>query len=144
MAVRETSDWGTVARLLERFNTEFQEPCPPADVLTARLAAAADVRALVVGNPPHGLVVFRLRPSIWSDGLECYLAELYVAPEYRGRGHGRALLDTLLNVVRGEGAAYLELNTDDEDHAAHRLYESVGLRRTANYYELELTPGSTE
>ncbi len=48
---------------------------------------------LLAGDGPDGLSVLRFRRAIWSEGLECYLAELYVKPSQRGRGIGRALLD---------------------------------------------------
>ena len=38
----------------------------------------------------QGIAVLRFRPALWSFALECYLAELYVAPASRGRGLGRA------------------------------------------------------
>ena len=43
---------------------------------------------LLTGDGPDGLAVLRFRPSLWSEGLECYLAELYVVPRLRGRGWG--------------------------------------------------------
>ena len=136
--VRETDDWPLVARLLEQFNREFDEPCSPPEVLAPRLAGLPDVRALVVGDPAHGLAVMRLRPSMYDDAPECYLAELWVAPDKRGRGDGRALMEAVLALARAAGATHLELNTDPDDRAAHKLYESVGLKRTAHYYEREL------
>jgi hypothetical protein len=36
---------------------------------------------LLAGAGPDGLAVLRFRPSLWTDALECSLAELYVAPE---------------------------------------------------------------
>jgi GNAT superfamily N-acetyltransferase len=93
---------------------------------------------LLVGDGPDGLALMRFRPSLWSDGLECYLGELYVVPALRGQGRGRALMDAALAFARERGADHIELNTDEGDHAAHALYESVGLKPTATYYEREL------
>lgn len=135
---RETRDWGLVARLLEEFNREFGEACPPPEVLAPRLAGLPDVRAIIVGSPPHGLAVMRFRQSLYADAPDCHLAELWVAPDRRGHGEGRDLMDAVIALARSEGASHLELNTDPEDHAAHALYESVGLRRTAHYYERDL------
>ncbi len=137
-AVRETDDWDTVARMLRDFNAEFDEPCSPPEVLAPRLAGLSDVRALVVGDPPHGLAVIRFRGSMYDDAPECYLAELWVERGHRANGHGRALMEAVLALARAEGATYLELNTDPEDTVAHRLYESIGLKRTAHYYERDL------
>jgi GNAT superfamily N-acetyltransferase len=142
MTVRQATaaDAGDIARLLHDFNVEYDEPTPPPDVLAARLRRLMgdDIAVLLVGDGPDGLALMRFRPSLWSDGLECYLGELYVVPALRGHGRGRALMEAALALARKRGAHYMELNTDEGDHAAHALYESVGLKPTATYYEREL------
>jgi GNAT superfamily N-acetyltransferase len=137
-AVRETHDWALVARLLHRFNTEFDEPISPVEVLAQRLAGLPDLRALVIGDPPHGFVALRFRDSMYDDAPECHLAEFYVAPDRRARGEGTALLQAALELARDAGATHIELNTDPDDHAAHHVYERAGFKRTAHYYEREL------
>jgi len=90
--------------------------------------------------------VLRFRPSIWTAGLECYLAELYVAPALRGRGLGRALMLSALDEARRRGADYIDLNTSEHDTAARALYESLGFSSREGrpdgpvnyYYEREL------
>ena len=68
----------------------------------------------------------RFRPSIWTEGLECYLAELYVVPPLRGQGRGRALMEAAIVFAKERGADYMELNTGEDDVAARALYESLG------------------
>ena len=94
------------------------------------IEARGDER-LVAGEPEaQGLAVLRFRPSIWSAGLECYLAELYVVPGLRGGGYGKALLGAVLDHARGRGADHIDLGTSEDDVAARGLYESFGFRRT--------------
>ena len=81
---------------------------------------------LLAGPGPDGLAVMRFRLSIWGRGLECYLAELYVAPAHRGQGLGRALMNETIAVARRRGADYIDLNTAENDVAARALYESLG------------------
>jgi ribosomal protein S18 acetylase RimI-like enzyme len=131
MAVRRArpEDAEAVGRLLHDFNTEFDEPTPGPRALAERmrgLIASGETVVLLVGEGPDGLAVLRFRPSIWSDALECYLAELYVAPDRRGRGLGRALMEEALRVARQEGADYMDLGTSEDDTAARGLYESLG------------------
>jgi ribosomal protein S18 acetylase RimI-like enzyme len=73
-----------------------------------------------------GIAVLRLRAAIWSAGLECYLAELYVVPRQRGRGIGRALMQAALHEARARGADTMDIGVDEPDLAARRLYESMG------------------
>lgn len=70
--------------------------------------------------------MLRFRPSLWSRALECYLAELYVVPDRRGGGLGRALMVAALGLARATGADRIELGTSEDDVAARSLYESLG------------------
>ena len=81
---------------------------------------------LLVGTGPDGLAVLRFRDAIWSSGLECYLAELYVLPARRGHGLGRALMEAALRDARSRGADTMEIGVDEPDLVARRLYESLG------------------
>jgi ribosomal protein S18 acetylase RimI-like enzyme len=122
-------DAGAIARLLHDFNREFNEPSPAPSVLAARigeLLSGGDTMVLLGGSGPDGVAVLRFRPAIWTDGLECYLAELYVAPERRGQGLGRALLQATLKAARERGADRIDLNTSEADVAARALYEKLG------------------
>lgn len=57
-----------------------------------------------------------------SDGVAlAYLADVYVLPEFRGRGLGKALVATMIEGGTGSGFRWM-LHTAD----AHRLYEAFG------------------
>ena len=123
------ADAEDVGRLLHDFNTEFDEPTPGGAWLAERvrqLIAEGDTEVLLCGSGPDGLALLRFRPSLWSAARECYLAELYVAPALRGRGLGRALMDSVLELARERGADYIDLGTAETDTAARSLYESLG------------------
>jgi len=125
----ERADAEEVGRLLHHFNSEFDEPSPGPPALAQRmrkLLEAGDTVVLLVGDGPDGLAVLRFRLGIWTDGLECYLAELYVVPDRRGQGLGRALMEEAMDAARAEGATYMELGTAEDDVAARALYESLG------------------
>jgi ribosomal protein S18 acetylase RimI-like enzyme len=116
-------------RLLHDFNVEFDEPTPDPESLARRigeLLAGGDTEVLLGGEGPDGVAVLRFRPSLWSDGPECYLAELYVIPARRGEGLGKALLATAIELARERGATYMDLGTSEDDVAARGLYERFG------------------
>ena len=135
------------AQLLHRFNREFDEPTPEPEALAKRLAellAGGHDLVLLADSPACGIAVVRFRPALWSAGLESYLAELYVTPERRRQGLGRALMVTALALAKQKGADSMDLGTDEGDLAAHALYESLGFSRgrpggpVSWYYEREL------
>ena len=115
-----------IGRLLHDFNSEFGDPTPGPAKLAERvreLMAAGEITALVADG---GVAVAYFRPSLWTEALECYLAELYVVPARRGEGIGRALLDAAIELARDRGADYMCLATSEGDVAARSLYESSG------------------
>jgi ribosomal protein S18 acetylase RimI-like enzyme len=125
----EPADADVVGRLLHDFNTEFSEPTPGADLLAKRvrrLLGEGQTVVLLGGVEPDGLAVLRFRPAIWSESLECYLAELYVVPDKRRRGLGRALMQAAMASARERGADHMDLGTGEQDVAARALYESLG------------------
>jgi ribosomal protein S18 acetylase RimI-like enzyme len=122
-------DADAIGRLLYAFNREFDEPAPEPPVLAQRvrqLLAGGDTLVLLAGDGPDGLAVLRFRAAIWSAGLECYLAELYVTPAQRGQGLGRGLMETALREARDRGADSMDIGVDEPDLAARKLYESLG------------------
>ena len=125
----DVEDAHEIARLLHDFNREFDEPTPPIEQLAdriTRLLEGDDTVVLLAGEGPDGLAVLRLRAAIWSGGLECYLAELYVTPARRGQGLGRALMEASIREARKRGADTMDIAVDEPDVAARRLYESLG------------------
>jgi ribosomal protein S18 acetylase RimI-like enzyme len=129
--VREATeaDAEAVGRLLDDFNREYDDPTPGAEALARRvrmLLAGGETAVLLAGPGPDGLALLRFRPSLWSEALECYLAELYVVPDRRGRGLGRALMDAAIEYARARGADRMDLGTSEDDVAARGLYESLG------------------
>jgi ribosomal protein S18 acetylase RimI-like enzyme len=145
----EPADADAVGQLLHDFNREYDDPTPGPRKLAERIRQLLHEGHTVVllgGTGPDGVAVLRFRPSLWSEGLECYLAELYVIPARRGQGLGRALMNAALDVARQEGADYMELNTAETDVAARALYESLGFSNREGkpdgpvnyYYEREL------
>ena len=127
--VAQSFDAERIGHLLHDFNSEFEEPTPGPERLSERirqLLDEGDTTFLLGGAGPDGLAVLRFRPGIWSQALECYLAELYVAPPARGRGLGRALMLAAMEHARERGADHMDLGTGEQDVAARALYESLG------------------
>jgi ribosomal protein S18 acetylase RimI-like enzyme len=135
-------------QLLHAFNVEFGESTPTADVIAERAAPLIESGELAVllARGLDGFAALRFRPSIYTGALDAYLEELYVGPERRGRGVGRALLEAAMDHARERGAAHIDLNTSEGDVAARALYESAGFTNREGgcdgppmlYYERDL------
>jgi ribosomal protein S18 acetylase RimI-like enzyme len=125
----DVADTAVIAQLLDDFNREYDDHTPGPAVLSVRLRRlieTGDTLVLLGGERPDGVAVLRFRLSIWNEGLECYLAELYVRPERRGQGLGRALMDSALQEARARGADTMDLGTGETDVVARHLYERLG------------------
>jgi GNAT superfamily N-acetyltransferase len=122
-------DAAPIARLLHDFNTEYDDFTPGPQALERRvreLLEADEIAVVLAGDPPQGLALMRFRPSLWKEALDCYLEELYVVPDRRGQGIGRALMNAAMDLARERGAADMHLGTGEDDVAARALYESLG------------------
>jgi ribosomal protein S18 acetylase RimI-like enzyme len=145
----KADDAKAVARLLHDFNAEYDEPTPSVPALAKRveeLLESQEIVVLLASDPPLGLALLRIRPSLWSPATDAYLEELYVVPGKRRQGIGRALLNTAIEAARQAGADHFELTTGETDTEAHALYESTGMTNHEGgpdgprmlYYELDL------
>jgi GNAT superfamily N-acetyltransferase len=142
-------DAANVARLLHDFNSEYDEPTPSVPALAERigeLLGDGAITVLLAGDPPLGFALFRLRPSLWAKANDTYLEELYVVPEQRRQGIGRALLEASIEAAQEGGANHFELTTGEDDMEARALYESRSFTNREGtpdgprmlYYELDL------
>lgn len=124
-------DAAAVARMLHDFNTEFGTPTPGVGFLTSRLGdllGSGDVTVVLGGDGPLGLAVLRFRPSLWSNGTDSYLEELYVVPDHRGEGIGGAIMAAAMELAREREAVEMHINVDEPDVDARRFYERLGFR----------------
>jgi GNAT superfamily N-acetyltransferase len=83
---------------------------------------------LAVGDDsaPIGLMHWMYHPSTWTDGPYCYLQDLYVDPDARAGGIGRALIERLYGIAAEAGAAQVYWLTQDFNETARHLYDKVG------------------
>jgi GNAT superfamily N-acetyltransferase len=67
-----------------------------------------------------------------------WLGHLFVAPAFRRRGIGLALLEATADWAREEGAQSLELNVLHANDAARRLYQCAGMTELLVQYRKTL------
>ena len=90
------------------------------------------------GGVPVAFACFYRHKSSLSATDTVLMNDLFVDPDRRGGGIGRALIDAGLELAREAGASCLEWSTAPDNHRAQRLYDSTGASRTTWItYELE-------
>lgn len=70
-----------------------------------------------------GIANYVLHPFTWSEHPACLLHDLYVTPEARGRGTGRALIQHLIDRARKDGWARVYWVTREDNATARTLYD---------------------
>ncbi len=82
---------------------------------------------------PVGYIAVALGFSIEFGGRDAFLDEFWLAPELRGRGHGRAALRLAAEDLSARRVLALHLEVDDGNEAAIGLYAAEGFERRGRY-----------
>ena len=75
------------------------------------------------GGAPVGVAVLAFRLNVSAGASFASIEDLYLSPDARGRGAGRALIEAVEERCRARGVSYVEVQTDDE---AAPFYEACG------------------
>lgn len=81
-----------------------------------------------VSGEVTGYFVLTLGYSLEYRGVDAFLDELYLLPEYRGRGIGQAALQRVRDQARELGARALHLEVEKNKPGAIDLYLRCGFR----------------
>ncbi len=115
----------------EQTDVTFRRLTDPEYPLWGAIARDADGRAI-------GFVNWLTHPGTWTAGPNCYLEDLFVAPEVRGAGTGRALIETVRAWAAEHGCAQVYWLTAESNTVARGLYERVAERTGFIHYAIEL------
>jgi ribosomal protein S18 acetylase RimI-like enzyme len=72
-----------------------------------------------------GIVHFHVHASTWARVGYCYLEDLFVDPNSRGRGLGRTLIEAVYRAADEQGAERVYWHTETSNDRAQRLYQQV-------------------
>jgi GNAT superfamily N-acetyltransferase len=76
-------------------------------------------------DEPQGFANYVLHPHTWSLKPVCYLEDIFVAPEIRGRGAGRVLIEDLVALGRQQGWRRVYWHMREGNERARRLYDGI-------------------
>ncbi|MGZ4985952.1 MAG: N-acetyltransferase family protein [Chthoniobacterales bacterium] len=109
------------------------------DVLFGEEPAAHVLLALENGTAV-GFVVYFFNFSTWLGRPGLYLEDLFVRPEIRGKGYGRALLQRLAQIAHDRKCGRMEWAVLDWNEPAIGFYKNLGARQMDQWtvFRLEL------
>jgi ribosomal protein S18 acetylase RimI-like enzyme len=137
-----------VTRLLIAFRDHIGRDWPHEDVFgkgIEKLLTADDCDFLLAarahGASAEAVCQLRYHFSVWRDGQECILEDLYVDEQARRAGLGAALVAGALQRARERDCRWIELDTYEDNAPALALYESHGFRvgRSGNSRDVVLS-----
>ena len=85
-----------------------------------------------------GIVHYSFQTSTWAPNHFCYLEDLFVNPDLRGHGLGRALIDAVRAIAVTSGSSRLYWNTDATNDTARKLYDTYTLESGKVQYRIPL------
>ena len=100
---------------------------------------AAEVLLAFEGESPVGFAVYFYNFSTWLGRVGLYLEDLFVKPENRGKGYGRALLVELAKISRDRGCGRMEWAVLDWNEPAIKFYRALGAQPMHEWTVFRLT-----
>jgi len=100
---------------------------------------AAEVLLAFEDETAVGFAVFFHNFSTWLGLPGLYLEDLFVRPEHRGKGYGRALLVDLAKIARDRGCGRMEWAVLDWNEPAMHFYRKLGAKPMDEWTVFRLT-----
>ncbi|MGA7615686.1 MAG: GNAT family N-acetyltransferase [Thermoanaerobaculia bacterium] len=94
---------------------------------------AAEALFAMWDGEPVGFAIFFHNFSTFLSRPGLYLEDLFVKPEMRGKGIGKAILVHLARIARDRGCRRFEWAVLDWNHSAMRFYESLGAKAVSEW-----------
>ena len=79
------------------------------------------------GGEIIGFTQYQLMHRSLGGSMVCYLSDLYVNPDIRGSGAGRALIDHVIDFAKERNIPNVRWLTQEFNHTARQLYDRIGV-----------------
>lgn len=126
------ADWADWRRLwtsyLEFYETSVGEEVYDSSFARLLSGSEGEFSGLVceIHGRVAGLAHYLFHRHMWKVENVCYLQDLFVEPEARGKGAGRALIEAVYRRADEAGCPGVYWLTQESNHAARGLYDKVG------------------
>jgi GNAT superfamily N-acetyltransferase len=105
---------------------------------------SAEVLFAVVDGHEVGLALFFPNFSTFLGRAGMFLEDLFVLPDYRGRGVGKAILRELARIAVDRGYGRMDWACLDWNTASIEFYESLGAKALSDWTTFRLSGGTLE
>ena len=100
---------------------------------------SAEVLLGLEESEPVGFAVYFFNFSTWLGRPGLYLEDLFVRPDTRGKGYGRALLERLAQIAQERGCGRMEWAVLDWNDPAIQFYRKLGAEPMNEWTVFRLT-----
>ena len=125
LAPGDRGEWELLARGYKAF---YKTEVTPAGYEEAWRRLLGDDGVFALGGRAQGRLVgiahYLFHTSVWAPKV-CYLQDLFVAPDARGRGVARALIEAVAHAAREAQAERYYWLTQEHNKVARALYDKV-------------------
>lgn len=131
---------GFIRDLARYERAEDEVEATEAAIVASLFSPGATAHALIaeLGSQPVGFAVYFFNYSTWQGRNGLYLEDLYVAPEHRGIGIGKALLKRLAAIAVENGCGRFEWSVLDWNASSIRVYEAIGAEPLSEWVRYRL------
>jgi len=116
------------------------------DIRKSLFGSDSTTRAVIcnIDNEPVGFALYFFNYSTWLGKHGLYLEDLYVSPDHRGSGAGKALLKYLAKIALSMGCGRFEWSVLDWNEPAIKFYQSIGAKLQDEWVAYRLTGKALE
>lgn len=142
LAPLTSADWDSWIELAQGYKAFYQTPTNAEEYLTAWRRITNQEGIFGLGAKLDGDLVgfahYFFHTNVWSPKV-CYLQDLFTAPQARGKGVARALIEEVAQMAVTQGATRFYWLTQDHNLAARGLYDKIAKHNGFIRYDFPLS-----
>ena len=93
-----------------------------------------------MGDEPIGYAIYYPTFASFAVKMNAYIEDLFIKPEYRGKGFGKELFHKLLEMIKEEGYSKLEWSCLDWNTPSIEFYKKLGAKEETGRVYFEYDP----